>query len=208
MASSPASPGARPCAASRVPPPVKRRSNLALACAQAFLRVEVELAGQVGEHEQQVADLIGQPGRVRRRGSSARSSPTSSSSLSSTARGVRPVEADPGGAARSAWRRGQGGQADGDAGQACRSRPVRPARRPSAPPRPRSAPRHRGPRRRRRHADGGRPSCRRWSPRRRRRRNCRPPRPSARGRRPGTAGRPVRPAAPAKSPRAIASATS
>ncbi len=62
--------------------------------------------------------------------------------------------------------------------------------------------------RRRRHAGGGRPSCRRSRAPRRRSRSARPPRPSARGRPPAAAGRPARPAARPSRARSIASATS
>ena len=53
--------------------------------AQACLRVEIELARQIGEHEQQIAHLVRPAAPVGASGSSARSSASSSSSLSSTA---------------------------------------------------------------------------------------------------------------------------
>ena len=76
----------------------KRRSNLALAPRSAASGIDVEMPREVGHHEQQVADLLrhARPGRRRRAPRPARA--VSSAILSSTGRGVGPVEADARGA--------------------------------------------------------------------------------------------------------------
>ena len=116
MASSPTSPGAIPLAASRCSTPENRRSNLALAPRRHSSGFEVELPRQVGEDEEQIAHLIRQPGRVGRwqLGAQFRSFLLQ---LVEDAGGIRPVEADPGGAPGQLVGPHQRWQAGGDAGQ-------------------------------------------------------------------------------------------
>ncbi len=185
--------------------PAKRRSNLPLARRSARLRVDLQLAGDIDDGEQQVAELVLQPvvrgfsGCVLYLGRELRQF------LADLGQGRTPRRASRSRRGRRAIAASGRGSAPEGRGR-CRPRRLRRARRPRSRllprarppcgfPRRASAPRRCRCARRRRRAGGGARACRRWRGRRRRRRRRLAPRPSARGRRPGATGRRARPSA-------------
>ena len=98
---------------------VETLSEFEVRLSQAGFGVEVELPRQIRDYEQQIADLVGQPGRVGVRKFCANLGDFLIK-FAQHGRRVGPVEADPGGASRQLGGARQGREAGRDGGQGAR----------------------------------------------------------------------------------------